>query len=417
MVVSMGVTKLLILENTLGQKVRTIAVSGDSVNLVYLKNTRRIQAVNDHMIDHLDNEKIAYSLVQKIELKKMPQDGVTLKNLGRIRLLPSEGAVNSPTHLLPAENDEEQLKVITKKSAIGHISAVFLLVMISWIMTSFFTKKKEETLVTIVIPPAVKEPQKPTPPAPHVKVSEKKIKPSNKVYKPVVAKKKLQTRPYKTRTAKAVDVQRVGALAALGGLKTGSKSAEGLDMKSLKNIRAAGTGSGGGGIGNAGRGGIKGYLPGNGLIAGSAGEGGKAQSAGGYGTKGTGGGKAGYGKIAIIGGTSAVSLPLDDEATVEGGLDRDQIIAVINRNRGQIVYCYEKGLQSQPNIGGRVAVSFVINPNGRVSTASVAQSSIASRVVENCIVSRMKTWQFPRPVGRVNVDVLYPFELMRVSSR
>ena len=187
---------------------------------------------------------------------------------------------------------------------------------------------------------------------------------------------------------------------------------------SLKAIRSAGVGNGGGGVGSTGRGGIKGYLPGNGLIAGPAGEGsGKAQSAGGYGTRGVGGGRAGYGKISLVGGTSAVSLPLDDEATVEGGLDRDQIIAVINRNKGQIIYCYEKGLQSQPRIGGRVAVDFVIGPSGRITRAKVAQSSLGSNQVENCMIARMKTWQFPKPVGNVNVDVLYPFELMRVSSR
>ena len=49
--------------------------------------------------------------------------------------------------------------------------------------------------------------------------------------------------------------------------------------------------------------------------------------------------------------------------------------------------------------------------------AKIAESSLGSRMVENCMLQRMKTWQFPRPVGRVNVDVLYPFELTRVSAR
>ena len=409
----MGATKLFILENSLGQKVRTFAAQTDVLNLVYMNDTRRVEAYGS--LEKLDAEKVDYKLIQAIQLSKMPTNGLVLKNLGTIRLL-TDSAVNSPTYELPELHDDEQLKVLFKKTAIGHISAVMLLIIGSWTWNHFFNKPEEQTLVTIVLPKAEVKPE-PVKPAPHVKMSETKIKPSKKIYKPVVAKRKLLTKPYQTRTAKAVDVQRVGALAALGGLPTGHHGAEGLDMKSMKNIRSAGTGNGGGGIGNTGRGGIKGYLPGNGLIAGSNGSGGKAVSAGGYGTRGTGGGKAGYGKIAIIGGTSAVSLPLDDEATVEGGLDRDQIIAVINRNRGQIVYCYEKGLQAQPNIGGRVAVSFVIGPNGRINTASVAQSSLASKQVENCIVGRMKTWQFPHPVGRVNVDVLYPFELMRVSSR
>lgn len=270
-------------------------------------------------------------------------------------------------------------------------------------------------MVTIVVPkpePKIEKAQ----PAPHVKVSEHKIKPTNKVYRPV-AHHKLITKPYKVKTAKATDVQRVGALAALGGVAKGHKGAEGLDMNSMKNIRSAGEGQGGGGVGATGRGGVKGMMPGSGLIAGSAGEGGRAESAGGYGTRGTGGGRAGYGKIHMVGGMTPVSLPLDDEATVEGGLDRDQIIAVINKNKGQIVYCYEKGLQAQPTIGGRVAVDFTIGPAGRITLAKVSQSSLGSKFVETCMLDKMRTWQFPKPVGKVNVDVLYPFELNRVSSR
>ena len=219
------------------------------------------------------------------------------------------------------------------------------------------------------------------------------------------------------RSPKPQTLDNVGALAALGGLKNGTKGYQGLDANSLKNIRSAGVGSGGGGVGANGAGGIRGVLPGNGLIAGSSGSGGRAEGAGGYGTKGAGGGRAGYGKISLVGNTSGISLPLDDEASIEGGLDRDQIAAVINKNKGQIIYCYEQGLQGQPSLAGRVSVQFVINANGRIGIAKVAQTSLRSAQVENCMLAKMKTWQFPHPVGSVNVDVLYPFELRRVTSR
>lgn len=409
----MAAKKLIVLENSLGQKVRTFSVQTESLNLVYLIQTRRIEAIYD--LKDLDTQKVNYQLIKSVKINELSGSGLSLKNLGRLRLADTNSTNYSPTYELPEENDKEELTGFLRKSTIGHIVAVILMISTSLIVTKFFSEKPEAQLVTIVVPKPETVAQK-TEPVPHVKMSEKKIKQTNKVYKKVV-KNTLKSKPYKTRTQKALDIQRVGALAALGGLKNGAKNAEGLDLNSVKNIRSAGKGSGGGGIGNSGKGGIKGYLPGTGLVAGSVGSGGRAVSAGGYGTKGAGGGKAGYGKIAMVGGTSAVSLPLDSEATVEGGLDRDQIIAVINKNRGQIVYCYERGLQTQPQIGGRVAIDFVIGPNGRVSKANVAQSTLASRSVEGCIVARMKTWQFPKPVGKVNVDVLYPFELMRVSSR
>lgn len=410
----MGTAKLLILENKMGQKVRTFSVESEVLHIVYLKESRRIEAFAT--LADLDADEVAYKLIKKINLSRMDkEDSMILEGLGSIRLYPAAQVVQSPSYSLPEENDDEKLNVIIQKSTLVHLLAIFSLILVSWVMTTYFTKAEESPLVTIVLPqeqpkPVVEKPK----PRPTVKMSEKKIKPAKKVVKAVVRPKAMVKQP---KVAAAKNVQRIGALAALGGVKTGTRGYEGLDTQSMKNIRSAGRGNGGGGVGGSGQGGIKGYMTGNGLIAGSAGSGGQAQSAGGYGTRGVGGGKAGYGKISLVGGTSAVSLPLDDEASVEGGLDKDQIIAVINRHRGQIVYCYEKGLQATPSIGGRVAVDFVIGPAGKITRAKVAQSSLGSKFVETCMLDRMKTWQFPRPVGNVNVDVLYPFELMRVSSR
>lgn len=425
----MNAAKLLILENSLGQKVRTFAVQSNAIHIVYLKDSRRVEAFSDLSV--LDDNEISYALIKSIQVNEMT-DSVDLVGLGRLRLN-SDNAVNSPSYNLPEEDDDKTLIAALKKASVGHAAAIVLLLLSSWVYTSFINKAPEQPLVTIVIP-------KKETPAPikqkveTVKAAQKKITPTvkkaakvatpkkptpkvvNKTVPPRPTQQVAKTQPA-VRQAPTKDIRRVGALAALGGVAKGSKSAEGLDMNSLKNIRAAGTGNGGGGIGTTGRGGAKGYLPGNGLIAGSAGEGARAQGAGGYGTRGSGGGKAGYGKISMVGGTSATSLPLNEEVTVEGGLDQDQIIAVINRNKGQITYCYEQGLRAQPTIGGRVAVSFIIGPNGKISKANVAESSLGSRTVENCMIARMKTWQFPRPVGAVNVDVLYPFELTRVSAR
>ena len=409
----MNATKLLILENSLGQKVRTFAVSSSALNLVYLKESRRIEGYSD--ISSLKDNNIEFTLIKKVDVTKIEDKGLELKGLGRLRALPESGVKNSPVYTLRDEDDKEDMKVILKKTGISHAVAVILLLGVSWVWSAYFVKSNEPALVTIEIPKEIEKPKKvvQTPP-PKVKVSEKKIKQTHKVYKPKAQRTVVKRMP---KVAPSKDVRRIGALAALGGLKNGTRGAEGLDLQSMKNIRAAGQGAGGGGIGTSGRGGARGYMPGSGLIAGSAGEGARAQGAGGYGTRGSGGGKAGYGKISLVGGMSAVSLPLDDEASVEGGLDRDQIAAVINRNRGQIVYCYEKGLKTQPGIGGRVSVSFVIGPAGRITRANVAESSLESSMVENCMVARMKSWQFPRPVGNVSVDVLYPFELSRVSSR
>ena len=79
----MGATKLYILENSLGQKVRTFAAQTDVLNLVYMNDTRRVEAYGS--LDKLDSDKVDYKLIQAIQLSKMPTDGLVLKNLGKIK--------------------------------------------------------------------------------------------------------------------------------------------------------------------------------------------------------------------------------------------------------------------------------------------------------------------------------------------
>lgn len=410
----------LILENRLGQRVRRLEVEVDELTLIYRHDTKRVEFVADPSV--LSNAGVSFDVLKTISLPALEKNQMDLPGLGRLRLADGNEKLNNRTYALGADQDEAVLHSSLKKSSLGHGAAVLLLIALS-LLTGYLTPQKEEpALVTIVLPK--------NEPVERVQVSETKVPRSapvrRVVSRPVPSRQTVHhqvarrlTAPKKApvvvRNAPQKNLQRVGALAALGGLKNGARGAEGLDPRSLKNIRSAGTGRFGGGVGT-GSGGLPG-MPGQGLIAGANGGGARAQSAGGYGTKGAGGGRAGYGKISLVGGTSGISLPLEDEALVQGGLDRDQIAAVINRNKGQIIYCYEQGLQVEPDLRGRVSVQFVIGPAGRITAARVAQSSLGSKTVEGCMVAKMKSWQFPRPVGNVNVDVLYPFELRRVSSR
>jgi TonB family protein len=119
--------------------------------------------------------------------------------------------------------------------------------------------------------------------------------------------------------------------------------------------------------------------------------------------------------MALMGATGAKTTQLGNEASVAVGLDRDQIAAVINRNQGQITYCYEQGLKDTPGIAGRVAIAFVIGGNGSVKSAQVDSTSLNAKQVEDCMVMRLKTWKFPVPEGGVDVQVKYPFKLERAG--
>jgi TonB family protein len=251
----------------------------------------------------------------------------------------------------------------------------------------------------------------------------------------------------------------IGVLGALNSprVKGGNGGRGGLNLQAVGTEPGSGAGgrghggfasNGGGGRGLGGLGtgrgqGLSNAMFGRGLIAASFGDGSPAPGSGGYGTRGRMGGGAqgaGYGTQTIVGswkgtgpkgdgpGGSGVGngdpngSPYglvdgdDEDAVVTGGLDMESIREIIYRNMGQIRYCYEQGLQRSPGLAGRVTVKFQIAGNGRVSLANVRHSSVRSSQVENCMVSKIRNWKFPKPHGGVNVAVVYPFNLQRTVS-
>jgi hypothetical protein len=195
-------------------------------------------------------------------------------------------------------------------------------------------------------------------------------------------------------------------------MKTGSKNSAGFNMSASNDSR----GTSWNGAGSGGVGGMERAIPGQGLVGGVMGQGKSVEAGGGYGTRGkAGGGRPGYGSMNMGGTGAAFFEPVEEEAMIEGGLDKDQIRAVIDRHIGEVIYCYEKGLQVQAGLSGRVGIRWVINGSGIVQTAAVESTSLKNASVEGCIVNHLRSWKFPHPVGGVNVKVEYPFVLKRVN--
>ena len=97
----------------------------------------------------------------------------------------------------------------------------------------------------------------------------------------------------------------------------------------------------------------------------------------------------------------------------EGGgatcMDKELIRKVINGHRDQIRFCYELALQQAPALAGKVSVQFAVSTSGLVAAARVENSSVRSEALSDCLVSRVRTWQFP--VGKQGnaYRVTYPF--------
>lgn len=96
-----------------------------------------------------------------------------------------------------------------------------------------------------------------------------------------------------------------------------------------------------------------------------------------------------------------------------GELPKKVIKRYIARKMGAIKACYQKGLQGNPGLQGKVRVKFLIMPTGAIAGAKIQDSGLNSPMVENCIISNIKTWKFPRAKGGGSTKVLYPFVFSR----
>ncbi len=93
----------------------------------------------------------------------------------------------------------------------------------------------------------------------------------------------------------------------------------------------------------------------------------------------------------------------------EGELPKAVIKSYIATKMGAIKSCYQKGLQSNPDLAGKIKVAFLIQPTGAILGARVDDSSLSAPAVEECILNNVKAWHFPPAKGGGSTKVVYPF--------
>jgi len=183
-----------------------------------------------------------------------------------------------------------------------------------------------------------------------------------------------------------------------GGFDEFGKAVAGLRGKSIEEV------------GGAGGKGLKGVESGGGgKTVGIDGPSTKGLGRGYYGD-GIGEGISGPGRFGMKG-EHAISI-ISENVQVLSGLPKDVINAVVQRHRAEIRACYDASLQRNPGLRGKIVIAFNIQPNGIVSYAGVKESTVGDKNLDNCIISRVKTWIFPKPEAPVVTEVTaYPFYL------
>lgn len=154
----------------------------------------------------------------------------------------------------------------------------------------------------------------------------------------------------------------------------------------------AGVGEGGGGRGEGiGIGSVGGIGHGAGTGAGQ----GYGSGAGRLGGSSTGGSR---GKVQAATATSTGS-----------GLPPEVIQRIVRQRLSLIRYCYEKAMERDPTIGGKIAVKFTINATGAVSQAAAGDTTISDATMVSCVVAAVRGLSFPQPENGGVMVVTYPF--------
>jgi hypothetical protein len=124
----------------------------------------------------------------------------------------------------------------------------------------------------------------------------------------------------------------------------------------------------------------------------------------------------GSGEHAGVKGQGSLMVSLNTlDATVDEGLSKDEVGKVIHSHISEVRYCYESAMIKNPDVQGKLVVSFVIRPVngipgiGTVKSAQVNTSTMGDAFLDECIINRLAQWKFPKPRGGVEVAVAYPF--------
>ena len=109
-------------------------------------------------------------------------------------------------------------------------------------------------------------------------------------------------------------------------------------------------------------------------------------------------------------------LRIVGQAVIMGALDRSVIDAYIRRNLAKIRWCYEKELNKDPKLFGRIVINFIISATGAVSSSKVQRTTMGNATVESCVADQIKKIRFPAPKGGGIVIVNYPFVFKNSES-
>jgi hypothetical protein len=95
------------------------------------------------------------------------------------------------------------------------------------------------------------------------------------------------------------------------------------------------------------------------------------------------------------------------EGTASGYLAPSTIQSTIHARYPQMYECYQKALQTNPELGGRISARMLVGDDGRVKSIEPICTSLDDPAVVDCVIDVFRQLEFPRPEGGP-VQLEYP---------
>jgi outer membrane biosynthesis protein TonB len=116
------------------------------------------------------------------------------------------------------------------------------------------------------------------------------------------------------------------------------------------------------------------------------------------------------GGTAELGGGPAVQLEAEvsvgeGEADMLSG-DQSAVKKTVRRYSGQLKYCYEQRLKANPDLEGRVSLTWTVGAGGAVTEVYVEGNTTGDSQLASCMEKKVKRWKFP---ADVEGDISWPF--------
>ena len=92
------------------------------------------------------------------------------------------------------------------------------------------------------------------------------------------------------------------------------------------------------------------------------------------------------------------------------GLTNQEIIETVQKYNDDARNCYLAQLEKDKTAEGKVKIRMLIDLKGKVSASRLEQNTFKDKSLGQCLMDKMKAWQFPKPRGGEIVSAAYPFE-------